>query len=85
MVKREMAERFVVVDRQTPMFLPPDLREWVAENDLVRLILEAVEQTDLRVAATNVRGSGSLQYPPGMMPGAVNLVLCAGLVQLPPD
>src|SRR6516165_9217112 len=49
------------------MFLPPDLREWVAENDLVRLILEAVEQTDLRVAVTNVRGSGSLQYPPGMM------------------
>jgi len=62
-----MPERFVVVDRQTPMFLPPDLREWVAENDLVRLILEAVEQTDLSVAVTNVRGSGSLQYPPGMM------------------
>ena len=62
-----MPERFVVVDRQTPMFLPPDLGEWVAENDLVRLILETVEQTDLRVAVTNVRGSGSLQYPPGMM------------------
>ena len=67
LVKGEMPERFVIVDRQTPMFLPPDLREWVAENDLVRLILEAVEQTDLSVAVTNVRGSGSLQYPPGMM------------------
>ena len=67
MIKREMAERFVVVDRQTPMCLPPDLREWVAENDLARLILEAVEQTDLSVAVTNVQGSGSLQYPPGMM------------------
>ena len=62
-----MPERFVVVDRQTPMFLPPDLREWVADNDLVRLILEAVEQTDLSVAVVNVRRSGSLQYPPGMM------------------
>src|SRR6516162_1141188 len=67
LVKRERRGRFVVVDRQTPMFLRPDLREWVAENDLVRLILEAVEQTDLSVAVSNVRGSGSLQYPPGMM------------------
>src|SRR5205823_927862 len=43
-----MAERFVNVDRQTPMFLPPDLREWVADNELAHLILEAVELCDVR-------------------------------------
>jgi transposase/IS5 family transposase len=62
-----MPERYVNVDRETPMFLPPDLREWVADNDWVKLVLEVVQQTNLEVAATNERGSGSEQYPPGMM------------------
>jgi transposase len=62
-----MAERFVNIDRETPMLLPPDLREWVAENELARFVLEAVELSDLRGARVNGRGSGSAQYPPGMM------------------
>ena len=62
-----MAERLVNVDRQTPMLLPPDLREWVADNELAHLILEAVESCELRGARVNVRGSGSEQYPPSMM------------------
>ena len=49
------------------MLLPVDLRDWVARDDLARLIVDAVEQCDLRRAVTNDRGSGSLQYPPGMM------------------
>jgi transposase len=62
-----MAERYVNIDRRTPMLLPVDLRDWVAENDLARLIVEVVEQCDLGQAWTNERGSGSAQYPPGMM------------------
>jgi transposase len=62
-----MAERLVNVDRQTPMLLPPDLREWVAQNELAHLVLEAVELCDLSGARLNVRGSGSEQYPPSMM------------------
>jgi transposase len=62
-----MAERLINVDRNTPMLLPLDLREWVAGNDLALLVLEAVELCDMRGAARNVRGSGSAQYPPGMM------------------
>jgi len=62
-----VAERFVNVDRQTPMLLPPDLREWLADNELAHLILEAVEQCDVGRARINVRGSGSEQYPPRMM------------------
>lgn len=49
------------------MLLPVDLRDWVARDDLARLIVDVVEQCDLRRAVTNARGSGSLQYPPGMM------------------
>lgn len=62
-----MAERMVNVDRGTPMLLPPDLREWVAENELAHLVLEAVELCDLRGAQRNVRGTGSEQYPPTLM------------------
>jgi transposase len=62
-----MAERFVNVDRQTPMLLPPDLRDWVAGNELAHLIVDAVELCDLRAARVNVRGSGSEQYPPSLM------------------
>jgi transposase len=62
-----MATRFVNIDRETPMLLPPDLKEWVADNDLAKFILEAVEVTETASAALNVRGSGSEQYPPAMM------------------
>jgi transposase len=74
-----MAERFVNVDRQTPMFLPPDLREWVADNELAHLILEAVELCDLRAARCNVRGSGSEQYPPTMMLALLIYAYATGL------
>ncbi|MFT5042427.1 MAG: hypothetical protein ACI8TX_003414, partial [Hyphomicrobiaceae bacterium] len=30
-----MGTKFVNVDRNTPMLLPPDLRDWVGEDDLV--------------------------------------------------
>lgn len=62
-----MSQRLVNIDRQTPMLLPPDLRDWVADNELARLILEAVELCDLRSARINVRGTGSAQYPPTML------------------
>ncbi|MEQ1473957.1 MAG: IS1182 family transposase [Candidatus Acidiferrum sp.] len=74
-----MATRFVVIDRQTPMFLPPALQEWVAENDLAKFVLEAVELSDLRTAAVNVRGSGSEQYPPSMMMGLILYSYATGL------
>ena len=73
-----MATRFVNIDRQTAMLLPPDLKEWVADNDLAKFILEAVEVTDTVGAALNVRGSGSEQYPPAMMLVLLILLLCHG-------
>jgi transposase len=62
-----MAARFVNVDRQTPMFLPCDLREWLPADHLVHLILDAVEQIPSSHFRVNHRGTGSEQYPPTMM------------------
>ena len=49
------------------MLLPPDLREWVADNELAHFVLEAVEGTRLDTARVNVRGTGDAQYPPTLM------------------
>ena len=60
-------ERLVNVDRDTPMLLPPDLREWVRDDDLANFLLVVIEGLDLSAARINPRGTGDAQYPPGMM------------------
>ncbi len=62
-----MAARFLNLDRQTPMFLPCDLREWVPGDHIVHFILDAVEEIPIAHFQANDRGTGSEQYPPAMM------------------
>jgi len=62
-----MPARFVNGDRQTPMFLPCDLREWLPADPIVHFILEAVAQLPLPRFHGNLRGTGSEPYPPAMM------------------
>src|SRR3974390_1292442 len=62
-----MAARFINLDRQTPMFLPCDLREWVPKNHIVHFIRDGVEQIPTAHFQVNDRGTGSEQYPPTMM------------------
>ena len=62
-----MAARLINLDRQTPMFLPCDLREWVPEGHIVHFIVDAVEQIPTAHFQINDRGTGSEQYPPTMM------------------
>ena len=62
-----MAARFVQVDYDTPLILPPNLRDWVPAGHLAHFILDAVEEMDLRRIRVNERGTGSEQYPPGML------------------
>ena len=62
-----MAERLVNVDRETPLLLPVDLRDWVPENDLVHFVINAVETMNLTTLSVNRRGTGDEQYPPRMM------------------
>ncbi len=62
-----MATRFVSIDRDTPLLLPPSLRDWVPADHLVHFILDAVDALDLRLVKVNTRGTGSEQYPPRML------------------
>jgi len=59
-----MPARFVPIDRDTPLLLPPNLRDWVPADHLVHFVLDAVEALDLRHVKVNTRGTGSEQYPP---------------------
>jgi transposase len=62
-----MAVRFVTIDYDTPLLLPPNLREWVPTGHLAHFILDVVEEIDLRQVRVNERGTGSEQYPPRML------------------
>jgi len=62
-----MAARFVHVDHDTPLLLPPDLRDWISKDHMVHFIMAAVAALDLTTAKINERGTGSAQYPPATM------------------
>lgn len=64
-----MPARFVNIDHDTPLLLPPDLRDWVPSDHLVHFIMDAVGELDLASARVNQRGSGSEQYPPRLLLG----------------
>lgn len=69
-----MSTRLVNIDRNTPMLLPPDLRDWVREDDLVHFVIDALTVLDVSAARLNQRGTGDEQYPPSMMLGL--LIYC---------
>ena len=59
--------RFVNADRDQTFLLPPDMRDWVPEDDLCHFVIEAVARIDMTAFVVNTRGSGSPQYDPRMM------------------
>ena len=58
---------FISYDRTQAFLLPPDLRDWVGDDDLVHFITAAVERVDIGVFKVNWRGHGKAQYHPRMM------------------
>lgn len=56
--------KFIVVDHTQAMLLPPDLREWVPEDDLVNFVIEAARRVPVTKFKVNVRGTGSAQHHP---------------------
>ena len=59
--------KFVDRERDQAFLLPPDLRNWIPEDDLAHFVIEAVERLEMRAFKVNHRGAGSAQYHPRMM------------------
>lgn len=71
--------RYVNIDRDTPLLLPPDLRDWVPADHLVHFVIDAMEAIDTSAAPVNARGTGSEQYPPTMLLGLLVYSYATGL------
>jgi transposase len=74
-----MASKFVNIDHDTPLLLPPDLRQWVPASHLVHFLMDAVSELDIHAAKLNERGSGSAQYPPRMLLGLLIYSYATGI------
>ncbi len=59
--------KFIEAHRNQPFLLPPDLRDWMPEDDLAHFVVEAVERVPMESFVVNERGTGSAQYPPRLM------------------
>ena len=59
--------KFINAHRDQPFLLPPDMRDWVPEDDLAHFVVEAVERLPMESFVVNERGTGSAQYSPRMM------------------
>jgi len=59
--------KFVDCARDQAFLLPPDLRDWIPEDDPAYFVIEAVGRVEMGAFKVNHRGTGSAQYHPRMM------------------
>jgi transposase len=64
-----MPRNFLPCDRDQPLLLPPDLRDWLPEDHLAWFVIESVEALDLCAfdAAYRSDGHGGAAHDPRMM------------------
>ena len=64
-----MAQNFLTCDRDQPLLLPPDLRDWLDEDHLAWFVIEAIEELDLDAFYASYRadGHGRAAHDPKMM------------------
>jgi len=76
-----MAYNLLPLDREQGYLMPPSLREWIPEGDLVWFILDSAEQMDLGefYAAYRNDGWGAAAYDPAMMVGVLLYAYCQGI------
>lgn len=64
-----MAQNFISCDRDQPMLLPPDLRDWFDDDHLAWFVIDAVNGLDLEpfYASYRADGHGAAAHDPKMM------------------
>jgi transposase len=64
-----MPQNFLSCDRDQPMLLPPDLRDWLDDDHLAWFVIDAVTELDLEpfYASYRADGHGAAAHEPRMM------------------
>ena len=64
-----MAQNFLSCDRDQPMLLPPELRDWLSDDHLAWFVIDAVAELDLEpfYASYRADGHGAAAHDPKMM------------------
>jgi transposase len=75
-----MPQNFLSCDRDQPMLLPPDLRDWLDDDHLAWFVIEAIEELDLEpfYAAYRADGHGRAAHDPRMMLTLIAYAYCVG-------
>jgi transposase len=75
-----MPQNFVFPQRDQPLLLPVDMREWLPEDDLVFVVLDAVDVLDLGDFRRRYRadGHGRAAFDPAMMVALLLYGYCQG-------
>src|SRR5215218_2724674 len=75
-----MPQNFLTADRDQPLLLPPDLRDWLPEDHLAWFVIEAIEELDLGpfYGAYRQDGHGAAAHEPKMMVGLLAYACCVG-------
>src|SRR5580765_3266295 len=58
---------YVPFDRSQPFLLPPDLKDWLPEDDIAHFIVAAVERVRMGTFRVNAQAGGKPQYHPRLM------------------
>src|SRR3954453_23743951 len=58
---------YALFDCAQPFLLPPDLKDWLSEDDLAHFIVAAAERVRLGAFRTNRQAGGKPQYHPRLM------------------
>jgi transposase len=58
---------YVPFDRSQPFLLPPDLKDWLPEDDVAHFVVAAADRVRLGAFRTNSQSGGKPQYHPRLM------------------
>ena len=75
-----MPQNFLTCDRDQPMLLPPDLRDWLDDDHLAWFVIEAVDELDLEpfYASYRADGHGAAAHEPKMMVALIAYAYAVG-------
>ena len=58
-----MAENFLTCDRDQPLLLPPDLRDWLPADHLAWFVIDSIDELDLEPSMPPIAPTATAEPP----------------------